>query len=101
MAPPLTWLTEAINDVDHIAQYISADSPAYASVTVAKIISETRRIRAYPNAGRIVPEFKNDRVRERFVFEYRIVYEIREKEILILGIIHGARRFDDQFMDRV
>jgi len=58
------------------------------------------RIGQYPNAGRIVHEFNNERVRERFVFDYRIIYEIRSNDILILGVIHGARRFDDHIMNR-
>ena len=41
--------------------------------------------------GRIVPELKDDAVRERFVYSYRVVYEVRLTQIDIVALIHGRR----------
>ena len=39
-------------------------------------------------------------VRERFVYSYRIIYEIRGAEIEILAVIHG-RRLLESIEDRL
>jgi len=40
----------------------------------------------------MVPESKDNSVRELFVKRYRLIYELREDRILILAFIHGARQ---------
>lgn len=50
----------------------------------------------HPKIGRIVPEVSNEFIRELFVFQYRIVYEIQANEIHILTVIHGKRIFDKE-----
>nr|VFJ44952.1 MAG: hypothetical protein BECKDK2373B_GA0170837_100866 [Candidatus Kentron sp. DK] len=32
-------------------------------------------------SGRVAPEIGNDRIRERFVYSYRLVYEIEERAV--------------------
>jgi len=44
--------------------------------------------------GRVVPEISNDRIRERFVYSYRLIYEIGNRTITILAVIHGKRLMD-------
>ena len=39
-------------------------------------------------------EIGNERIRERFVYSYRLVYRIEEKRILIVAVIHGKRLFE-------
>lgn len=48
----------------------------------------------YPKVGRVVPEIADDTVRERFVYSYRLIYRIRESDILIVAAIHGKRHFE-------
>ncbi|TLD42358.1 MAG: hypothetical protein JETT_1292 [Candidatus Jettenia ecosi] len=43
-----------------------------------------------------MPEVDNEFIRELFIFQYRIVYEIKANEIHILTIIHGKRIFDKE-----
>jgi plasmid stabilization system protein ParE len=40
-----------------------------------------------------VPELNDDTVRELFVKSYRLIYEIRPVEVLIVAFLHGARRW--------
>ena len=54
-------------------------------------------------AGRIVPEIGNDRVRERFIYSYRLVYKIESHQILIVAVVHGKRLLEnipDRFDER-
>lgn len=38
-----------------------------------------------------MPELDNAQVRERFVYSYRVLYEIGVEQIDILAVIHGRR----------
>ena len=84
---------QALNDIEEIALYISADSPHYASLQVQKIFSKTDILENFPNIGRIVPEVKHKFVREIIEGNYRIIYFIFSKtEIHILTIHHSSRK---------
>lgn len=87
----IAWSPEAVEDLDSIANYISRDSEFYAKAVVTKIIEMSHSIKNTPLAGRIVPEFGNKHIRERFVYSYRLVYQVESHKILILAIIHGKR----------
>jgi toxin ParE1/3/4 len=50
---------------------------------------------SYPEAGRIVPEFRDSRLRELIRGRYRIVYEVGSDAVRILTI-HGARILRDR-----
>ena len=41
--------------------------------------------------GRVVPELDEPTVRELVVGSYRLIYEINEETVYVLGLIHGAR----------
>ena len=44
-----------------------------------------------PESGRKVPELDDPLVRECFIYSYRLIYEIKDAGIDILGVIHGKR----------
>jgi addiction module RelE/StbE family toxin len=91
MAYRVIWSPRALDDIESIASYIARDSAAYASAVVAKIIKATRTLRRFPLAGRIVPEFEDENLRERFVYSYRIIYRIEADTITVAAVIHGRR----------
>ena len=39
----------------------------------------------------MVPETGIETIRELFIFQYRLIYEIIDKEVYILAIVHGKR----------
>ncbi len=91
MAARLIWSQEALDDIDAIADYISRDSSYHAQAVVDAILALEGSILAHPKAGRIVPELATPDVRERFLYSYRVLYEIREQQIEVLAVIHGRR----------
>jgi addiction module RelE/StbE family toxin len=91
MAYRVVWSPRALDDVDSIAAYISRDSTAHASAVVTKIIRVTRTLRRFPFAGRMVPEFQDKSLRERFVYSYRVIYRVQEQTVIIAAVIHGNR----------
>lgn len=97
------WSPEATEDLESIADYIARDSEFYARAVVAEILAVSRSIREFPLIGRIVPEIGNDRIRERLLYSYRLVYRIEPQRVLVVAVIHGKRllenvpeRFDER-----
>jgi plasmid stabilization system protein ParE len=91
MAYEVVWSPRAVEDVEAIALYIAADSTSYAAAVVKKIVDTTRSLRRFPFAGRIVPEFGEENIREKLVYSYRIIYRIQEETVTIAAVIHGKR----------
>ncbi len=90
----------ALDDFDSIAEYINRDSPAYTRAVVNKILDMTRKLEAFQNAGRIVPELGDEEIREQFVYSYRIIYRIQNNDILIIADVHG-RRLLEPLLDQI
>lgn len=91
MAYEVEWSPRAVEDVEAIALYIAADSTSYAASVVKKILDTTRRLARFPFAGRVVPEFDDENIREQFAYSYRVIYRVRGETITIAAVIHGKR----------
>jgi len=87
----LTWSPEAVEDLEAIAEFIGRDSAFYAHAVVSKVLVVSRNLSGAPLIGRIVPELGDDQTRERFVYSYRLIYRVRDNEVLVVAIIHGKR----------
>jgi len=66
MARSLIWSTEALDDIDAIAQFIARDSPQHARKVVEALFELSDAIVEQPMLGRVMPEFGRVNVRERF-----------------------------------
>jgi addiction module RelE/StbE family toxin len=93
MAERLIWSVAAVDDLQSIAEYIERDSPRYAVAVVGKIVALARSLPRHPLLGRIVPELGRPDVRERFVYSYRVVYQVRDEELVVINVIHGRRLY--------
>lgn len=83
MAQSLIWTQEALEDIDNIAEYISHDSLYHAQQVVERIFDLGGSLPEQPELGRVVPELDKPQVRERFIYSYRLIFEIVEPEQLI------------------
>jgi toxin ParE1/3/4 len=88
----ITWTPFALDDLQSIYDYIAQDSPTYASRYIDKLVDRVDILIEHAEAGRIVPEFENESIRELIEGSYRIIYHIRSTtEIGIVRIHHSAR----------
>lgn len=85
------WSESATADLDAIRAYIARDSEHYAARFVQQVVKTTRMLRTFPELGQVVPEFNERTVRERVLQNYRILYEVQERRVLIIAIVHAAR----------
>ena len=87
----ITWTLPAVDDLESIRDYIAKDSELYATSIIEKIISSVEKLIAYPKIGRIIPEAKNQNLRELIFQNYRIMYRLYHNTIQIIAVIRGSR----------
>jgi plasmid stabilization system protein ParE len=90
----IIWSPLAVDRIAETASYISQDSSAEAVKWVKKIFNSIKRLEAFPESGRIVPEINNHAIREIIHGNYRIIYEISEKKVEILTVRNFKRQID-------
>jgi toxin ParE1/3/4 len=93
MAYKLIWSPAARDDLHDIVVFIARDNPNHAMSFGYELISETDRLHEFPELGRIVPEYRNDCIREIIFRPYRIVYRVNHDAKLceIARVWHSAR----------
>ncbi len=87
----IEWTEPAQLDLKSIRDHIGRDSEYYATRFVERIIEAVESLGKFPEMGRSVPEAEKENIRELLFYNYRIMYRVETKRILILTIIHGAR----------
>ena len=92
MAYKLIWSPAARDDLHDIVVFIARDNPNRAMSFGYELISETDRLQEFPELGRIVPEYKNDFIREIVLRPYRIVrFDHENKFCEIARVWHSAQ----------
>lgn len=91
MAHQIRWSPRAAANFEDICNYIAKDSEHYAALFAKRVIALIKTIPQFPTAGRVVPEYKDKKLREKIYENYRIVYRIKGEWIEIVAICHGAR----------
>lgn len=88
----VVWTENSIQDLLTIKEYISNDSKDRAEMWVAELYSSAERLVNLPVRGRIVPECKQENIRELLIDNYRLVYRIKKNTIEIVTVFEGHRK---------
>jgi toxin ParE1/3/4 len=91
MARKIVWTETAWRDLERCAEYIAADSPVYAAAFMRRVREHARSLDELAARGRVVPELGDPKVREILIGAYRLIFEIQERTVYVLGLIHGSR----------
>ena len=92
MAREVVWTDPAWEDLEAAAEYIARDSDAYAAAFVEEMKAAAPSLSEMAERGQIVPETGDPSIRELLVRPHHLVYQLSERQVKILAIIHGARR---------
>jgi len=68
-------------------------SPLSALAFLEEVLATADTLVTLAKRGCMVPELQNPRIRELFIKHYRLLYEIEDRAVYVLGLIHGAREF--------
>ncbi len=82
----ITWSPLAVDQVRDIASYIALDKPAVAVQWAEKIFNSVEILSEFPESGRVVSEIDRKEIRELVQGNYRVIYKVKSKEILVLVI---------------
>ncbi|MEO6694727.1 MAG: type II toxin-antitoxin system RelE/ParE family toxin [Ignavibacteria bacterium] len=86
------WTPQSLEDIFNIAEYIAIDSEKYAKIQTERFFDSVEILTTHPKAGRIVPETKNNSLRELVLGNYRLVYKIVSKTSIDIITIHHSKR---------
>ncbi|UCF95443.1 MAG: type II toxin-antitoxin system RelE/ParE family toxin [Desulfobacterales bacterium] len=92
----LFWTETAKQDLQAIRRYIAADNPSAATRWVRRLRKRARNTLHAPHAGRIVPEFFREDIRELIEGNYRIVYQVFTDRLVILTVFEGHQLFPEE-----
>ena len=87
----IEWAEPALLDLESIQDYIKRDSEYYAARFTERLIQTVENLSSFPEMGRNVPEAEEENIREILFSNYRIMYRVEIRRVLILTIIHGAQ----------
>ncbi|MEJ2726149.1 MAG: type II toxin-antitoxin system RelE/ParE family toxin [Deltaproteobacteria bacterium] len=79
MAFELIWSPSAKLDLKDITAFIAEDSVSAAERFVGSLFQVVERLAAFPESGRVVPEFGDPSIREVIRRACRIVYGVTEQ----------------------
>ena len=92
MARKVDWTDTAWEDLAATADYIARDSKNYAATFVQEVKEAAESLSDFAERGQVVPEFGDETIRELSVRPYRLVYKVIADKVLVLTLVHGARR---------
>ena len=88
----IIWSRQGLKDFsDHLA-HIASDSPQNARQVATKIIEKIELLIDFPKMGRVVPELSQENIREIIVYNYRIVYRLKDIATIEIITIHHSKK---------
>jgi plasmid stabilization system protein ParE len=82
------WTDRARYRLKQIRDYLDQEAPSVALPTIQRLIKRSQFIGELPSAGRIVPEYRQDDLREILESPYRIIYRILDDRIDVITVMH-------------
>lgn len=89
----VVWTDSAIGDLKEICEHIALDNRSAAEKVGRGILDHVRILETFAFIGPAYPRRSSGTIREIVYRNYRIFYEINEKQkrVHVLPIWHGAR----------
>jgi toxin ParE1/3/4 len=88
------WSLRAKADLRRVVYRIATDNPRAAEEWLHRIRDRARLAGRAPGLGRKVPELDRDDVREAIIGNYRMIYVIEPKVVVIQTIFEGHKLLD-------
>lgn len=85
------WSKSANDDLRSIHDFIKHDSSHYAKKVVHNIREKLNILDNLPRVGKKIAELNDENIRELTLYSYRIIYEIKKQDIIVLAIVHIRR----------
>ncbi len=84
----------ALADLDDIADYIAEDNLNRALAFVAELRKACQGIAQMPEAFPVVAHRRGENLRRRAHRGYLIFYQVTDRAVIVLRVLHGARDWE-------
>ncbi|AQZ96170.1 type II toxin-antitoxin system RelE/ParE family toxin [Halopseudomonas phragmitis] len=85
----------ALEDLQAIQEYYrEQDVPYIGDEYVTAILGHCEMLQRHPDAGRVVPEFNLDQVRELIHSPFRVVYLRQATEVVLIRVWRSERQLE-------
>jgi toxin ParE1/3/4 len=84
------FTAEARSDLLYIGDYIAQDNPLRALSFVDELERKCLAIAEFPLAFPLVPRYERHGYRRRVYGNYLIFYQVRDDQVQIVRVLHGA-----------
>src|SRR5690606_10958861 len=82
----------ALEDLQAIQEYYKEqDVPGIGDEFVITILKHSEMLQRHPDAGRVVPEFNLDHIRELIHAPFRVVYLRQANEVVLIRVWRSER----------
>ena len=87
------WTESAQRALDEVIGYIAQESSDGAARVLTRALDTAASLSTLAERGRVVREIGDSTLRELLVYDYRLLYMVREDRVVIRAFLHGARDF--------
>jgi toxin ParE1/3/4 len=92
---PIGFAQSAQDDLAGILEWYSSQQvPEVGKRLVASVIEHVEQLSAFPDSGKMVPEFETPWLRELELPPYRIVYRRDDDAVTIVRVLRSERLMD-------
>lgn len=95
------WTPRARADLKAIHDYIAQASPMNAKPVINAITEKASTLAELPRMGKVVPEIKDEQLREIGVHSWRVIYHLRDHRVHIVTVVHKRRQLKNKDIPRV
>jgi len=89
----VTWQPQAQAHLRNIYRHIAKDSVNIAQRIVLELTERTRPLAEFPFTGKVVPETNDPNLREVHAHSWRILYQVRQRDVFIIAVLHQRQQF--------
>lgn len=87
----VVWTDTAVGHLTAIHDHVAQNAPIYARALVDRLTARSKQIAQFPRSGRVLAEYEDPQIREVLESPYRIIYEVRSDQLVVLAVIHEVR----------
>lgn len=89
----IVWTKPALDDLEELVRFISADDPSAAVRVGDELVEHVQILQSFPEIGPVFRRRSSGDIRQITCRPFRIFYRVESarKQIFILHVWHGAR----------
>lgn len=85
-------MPQAQQHLRQVYAHIARDSVSIAQQIVNDLAERTRPLDEFPLTGKVIPEANDENLREVHEHSWRILYQMRNRDVFVIAVIHKRRQ---------